>query len=83
MTKTTFATGFAFTLALPGLAFAAEFAAMDANGDGFVTMSEFQQVMPEVPAEAFMEADANADGALSEDELAAAQEAGTLPPSEG
>jgi len=83
MTKTTLATGFALTLALPGLALAADFAAMDANGDGFITMSEFQQAMPEVPSEAFMEADANADGALSEEELAAAQEAGTLPSSEG
>lgn len=83
MTKTTLATGFALTLALPGLALAADFEAMDANGDGFITMSEFQQAMPDVPAETFMEADANADGALSKEELAAAQDAGTLPPSEG
>jgi Ca2+-binding EF-hand superfamily protein len=83
MTKTTLATGFALTLALPSLALAADFAAMDANGDGYITMSEFQQAMPDASTDAFMKADADADGAISEEELAAAQEEGTLPSSEG
>ncbi|MGX0879524.1 Ca2+-binding EF-hand superfamily protein [Roseovarius sp. MBR-154] len=83
MTKTTLATGLALTFALPGLALAGDFASVDANGDGYITMSEFQQAMPEAPSEAFMEADADADGALNEEELAAAKEEGILPPSEG
>ncbi|RXV58794.1 calcium-binding protein [Roseovarius sp. A46] len=83
MTKTTLATGFALTLALPSIAQAAEFTSADADGDGYVTMSEFQEAMPEATADAFMEADANADGTLSEEEFAAAQDAGVLPSSEG
>ncbi len=83
MTKTTLAAGLALTLALPSIAQALEFTSTDADGDGYVTMSEFQEAMPEAPADAFMEADANADGALSEEEFAAAQDAGVLSPSEG
>lgn len=83
MMKRTFtATGFALTLSLPIPLLAADFATLDVNGDGYVTMAEFQEGLPETPADAFMSADANGDGALSEAEISAAQEAGTLPPSE-
>jgi hypothetical protein len=39
--------------------------------------------MPEATSDTFTTADANADGALSEDEVAAAVEAGVLPTSDG
>lgn len=79
MTKKMLATGLALTLAVPALAQGMDFDTLDANGDGFVTMAEFQAAMPDVSVDAFMEADTNADGALSQDELAAAQEEGILP----
>ena len=66
----------AATLALPTALFAAT---MDSDGDGAVSMSEFQTAMPDADTAIFTDADANADGVLTEDELAAAQEAGTLP----
>ncbi|MFO7757021.1 MAG: EF-hand domain-containing protein [Roseovarius sp.] len=83
MTKTMLATGFALTLAVPAMAQETDFETLDANGDGFVTMAEFQAVMPDVSVDAFMEADANADGALDEEELTAAQEDGSLPSGDG
>lgn len=79
MTRTMLATGLALTLAVPAMAQGGDFATLDANGDGFVTMAEFQAVMPDVSVDAFMEADADADGALSEEELTAAQDEGILP----
>ena len=82
MTKTMLATGLALTLAVPAMAQEGGFATLDANGDGFVTMSELQAVMPDVSVDAFMQADTNADGALNQDELASAQDAGTLPEGE-
>ena len=54
---------------------------IDANGDGYVTLDEVQSVYPEITAESFSAMDANADGALDEAEMAAAQEAGTMPKS--
>lgn len=83
MTKDFVAATFAIALSLPAMALAGEFSAMDADGDGFVTMSEFQQAMPEATPETFTAVDADADGALSEDEVAAAVEAGILPASGG
>ena len=80
MTKELLATTFALALTLPAAALAQD--AMDADGDGMVTMSEFQDAMPDAEADTFSMVDTNADGALSADEIAAAQEAGTLP-SEG
>ena len=76
-------TGLALLLAVPAIAQGMDFGTLDANGDGFVTMAELQAAMPDVSADAFMEADTDADGALSQDELAAAQEAGTVPSGEG
>lgn len=80
MTKELLATTFAFALTLPAAALAQS--AMDTDGDGMVTMSEFQEAMPDAEAGTFSQIDADGDGALNADEVAAAQEAGILP-SEG
>jgi Ca2+-binding EF-hand superfamily protein len=77
MTKDLLATTFALALTLPAAALAQD--AIDADGDGMVTMSEFQDAMPDAEAGTFSQADTDGDGALSADEIAAAQEAGTLP----
>ena len=77
MTKDLLATTFALALTLPAAALAQD--AMDADGDGMVTMTEFQDAMPDAKAGTFSQADTDGDGALSADEIAAAQEAGTLP----
>lgn len=82
MFKTTTAATFAFALALPGAALA-NMAEMDTDGDGAVTMSEFQQAYPDAEAGTFSAVDENADGSLSEDELTAAKEAGKLPEKSG
>lgn len=52
--------------------------AMDADGDGLLTIAEVQAVMPEVSADQFNAMDANADGALDEAEIKTAQEAGLM-----
>ncbi|MFU8777237.1 MAG: EF-hand domain-containing protein [Roseovarius sp.] len=83
MTKDFVAATFALALSLPAMALAGEFSALDADGDGYVTMSELQQVIPNATAEIFTMADTNADGALNEEEVAAAVAAGVLPASEG
>lgn len=75
MFKTTTAATFALAIALPG----AVLAEMDANGDGAVTMSEFQDAYPDAEAGTFSAVDTNADGALSEEEISAAIDAGKLP----
>ena len=56
---------------------------VDANGDGFLTLDEVQAIYPEITAETFSAMDANADGALDQTEVAAAQEAGLMPASDG
>lgn len=76
MTKEFIAATFALALTVPAAALAAD--SMDANGDGAVTMSEFQAANPDADAATFTAIDTDADGALSEDEIAAAKEAGTL-----
>lgn len=68
-------------LGLPGVASAQSSA--DTNGDGLLTIEEIQAVVPEVNADTFSAMDANGDGALDADEVAIAQEAGLLPPSNG
>jgi len=55
----------------------------DANGDGVLTIEEVQAVLPDVDTDQFSAMDANGDGALDADEIAIAQEAGLLPPSNG
>ena len=56
---------------------------MDANGDGLLTVEEVQAVYPELSAEQFSSIDVNADGAIDDAELSAAQEAGLFPASDG
>ncbi len=69
------------TIAAPAIAFADT--SVDANGDGVLTIEEVQAVIPELDADGFSVLDVNGDGALDEAEIAAAQEAGVLPPSNG
>lgn len=52
---------------------------MDADGDGVVSMQEFQTAMPEASPALFDDLDANGDGMLDEAEVSDAQEAGILP----
>lgn len=66
-------------LGTAGVASAASFGDIDANGDGAVTQEEFAAAYPEAGEDAWTQADANGDGQLSEDELTAAVEAGVLP----
>ena len=55
----------------------------DANGDGVLTIEEVRAVLPDMDADTFSAMDANGDGALDQAEIAVAQEAGLLPPSNG
>ena len=82
MLKELTAASFAIALTLPAAALAGDEAMMDADGDGMVTAAEFEAAHPEAEAGTFERIDTNADGALAEDEVAAAKEAGVLP-SEG
>ncbi|MEW9920699.1 hypothetical protein AB2B41_13875 [Marimonas sp. MJW-29] len=69
---------------LPAFAMGAGAAEVDANGDGILSATEVQAVYPDVTAEQFSAMDLNADGALDDGEVQAAQEAGLMPaPSEG
>ncbi|GKY86818.1 EF-hand domain-containing protein [Sinisalibacter aestuarii] len=56
--------------------------ALDADGDGLVTLAELQAMYPDFTDEQFAEADTDASGALDEAELAAATEAGMIPAEE-
>lgn len=60
----------------------AQDAGPDTDGDGMVSMEEFAAAWPELAEDAFLAADTNADGALDEDEIAAAAAAGVLPMNE-
>lgn len=53
--------------------------ALDADGDGNVTMEELQAAYPDATADTFAAMDTDADGILSAAEVEAAQDAGTLP----
>lgn len=66
-------------LAASSAAYAMTMEEMDANGDGGLSLSEIQSVYPEVTGDSFDAADSDADGMISAEELAAAQEAGVLP----
>lgn len=61
----------------------AQDAGPDVDGDGMVSMEEFTAAYPDLTEESFAMADANADGMLDADELAAAAEAGVMPATEG
>jgi len=52
---------------------------VDANGDGVMTLDEMQALFPDVTEEAITTEDTDADGALSDGEMVAAQEAGVIP----
>ncbi len=60
----------------------AQDAGADADGDGLVSMEEFAAAYPDLAEDTFTLVDANADGALDADEIAAATDAGLLPMSE-
>ncbi|WP_371228383.1 EF-hand domain-containing protein [Roseovarius sp. 2305UL8-3] len=83
MTKELIAASFAFALSLPVAALAGDAASMDADGDGAVTMTEFQAAYPDAEAGTFSQADANADGMLTSDEISEAQAQGVLPATDG
>lgn len=74
--------GFLPVLALATTAFAQD-AAIDVNADGAYSFPELQAVMTEMTEEEFTALDANGDGLLDADEIAAATEAGLLPASDG
>jgi Ca2+-binding EF-hand superfamily protein len=67
-------------LAALGLTTAVAFAqeVQDTDGNGTYSLEELQAVYPDLTEEGFGLIDANADGAVDADELAAAQAAGTL-----
>ncbi|MDF0602482.1 EF-hand domain-containing protein [Psychromarinibacter sp. C21-152] len=70
----------AFTiLAASTSAFALTMEETDADGDGALSLSEIQSLYPEVTGETFDSADTDADGVISPEELATAQEMGLLP----
>ena len=69
---------FGLVLAATPALFAQE-AGPDVDGDGMVTMEEFAAAYPDLTEDVFTAADANADGMLDADEIAAATEAGVLP----
>lgn len=76
MTRTFNIAGLSLALTLPFAAFAAN---LDSDGDGAVTLSEFQAALPDADAALFDALDVNADGVLSADEIAAGQNSGVLP----
>ena len=68
---------------LPVAALAQSAAELDTNGDGLLTIDEVQAAFPDMGTDTFTAIDLNADGALDAEEIAAAQEAGLMPPTEG
>ncbi|MEL7100884.1 MAG: hypothetical protein AAGM84_18815 [Pseudomonadota bacterium] len=80
-TKLTFAA--LSLIAVPAFAMGAGAGDVDANGDGVLTIDEVQAVYPEVSTDAFTAMDLDASGTLDESEVAAAQEAGMMPASDG
>ena len=57
-------------------------AALDADGDGLVTLEEILAVYPDASADDFATADIDSSGALDEDEMAIALESGLIPAAE-
>jgi len=58
---------------------AAQDAAIDVNADGMYSFPELTAVMPEMTEDTFITLDANGDGLLDADEIAAGTDAGLLP----
>ncbi|MEM7598462.1 MAG: EF-hand domain-containing protein [Pseudomonadota bacterium] len=71
-------TGLTTILLVPTALMAAE-TALDADGDGAVTMTEFNEAMPDSGASVFAEIDADANGVLDAAEVAEAINVGLLP----
>lgn len=61
---------FAISVMAIGAAQAADFADVDTDADGSVSLDEAVSQMPDLTEDAFLSADANEDGALSADEFA-------------
>ena len=77
MTRAFVATAAAITLlAAPAFAIVAE---IDTDGDGVYSLAEVQTAMPDMTFDGFNALDANADGILDAEEVAAAIEAGVMP----
>lgn len=68
--------------ALAGFATAALAHEMDTDQDGLLTLAELQAEYPDLTEATYDAVDANADGAVDDDELAAAWESGILAPLE-
>ena len=64
----------AVSLMAAGTAQAAEFADVDSDEDGMITMEEAQSAMPELSEESFTQADADGDGTLNAEEFASLSE---------
>ena len=58
-------------------------AELDADGDGMLTYAELLTGYPDITEDDFAKMDANQDGMLDADEVAAAVEAGLLPAKDG
>lgn len=71
-------TGLTTILLVPTALMAGD-AALDADGDGAVTMTEFNEAMPEAGASVFAEIDVDANGVLDAAEVAEAINVGMLP----
>ena len=56
---------------------------LDVDGDGALSMVEFKAAYPDLTEADFTAADADADGMISEAELAEARTAGILPDDQG
>jgi len=78
LTKLTTA-GLVLAVTLPAAALAGSDLKMDADGDGAVSMTEFNEALPDAGASVFAEIDVDASGTLTEEEIAAAVEGGLLP----
>ena len=71
-------TGLVTVLLVPTALMAGD-TALDADGDGAVTMTEFNEAMPEAGASVFAEIDVDANGVLDAAEVAEAINTGMLP----
>lgn len=69
----------ALTMGAPALAQSM----IDTDGDGVYSFDEMLTAVPTLTEEAFIAVDVNGDGTLDEAELAAAQEAGIIPATDG
>ena len=83
MSKPILGTVLAGAFALAGSMALADMAELDTDGDGLMSFEEMIAAVPTVSEETFTTLDSNADGTLDPEEYAAAEAAGTLPPTDG